>query len=265
MHLAQRRLLAGSCSLLVALIMAGCGGSSNSSSSPSTTYVASYTGNYEDINTSPPSWGTITFTVTAASTTTSTVNGTLTGTSPGSTAEESITGTVSSAGVVSFNPILGGGFYTSAAGAFGPAGGKTLYGTLTAPVGGSNHTIYITTVVNPTATINVPTGDYSGTVVNDSNSMTGIVSLNVAAYNGTNYPVTGCEVSDDNGTPTLATISGTLSTSNGIAYSVTSTTGSGITSVSGTVTPSGSGITGTSLMNTETTPAQLNLNAAFIP
>ena len=113
---------------------------------------------------------------------------------------------------------------------------------------GNGSGAYFTLVKNPPGTFGVSnpfSGDYAGTRHNITLGVTGITAMNISASG----VVTGCELVDVNGTPTLSTISGTRSSSGTLSYTdvVNSVTFAGTVALSsGTITGNLTGSNGDS-------------------
>lgn len=128
----------------------------------------------------------------------------------------------------------GAGSITDSNGTYQIQLGTSGLSTLGGGIGTRTNGAFFTAATNPTGTYSGFAGDYAGTVDNTTLGATGVISL-VVSSSGT---VSGVDLFDVNGTPTLEPVTGTLSSGGALSYTV-----HGVT-VSGTVTQNGTTVSG---------------------
>jgi hypothetical protein len=186
----------------------GCGGSGSSGSPAANPYAGNYSGDFVDQN---DFIGPFTMTVSSS--------GALSG-QFGYATPITYTGSIVSAGTGSITGTNGTFQVT-----LGGSGHTTLGGGIGAPTNGA----FITLASNPTGTFSGFSGDYAGTVHNTTLGATGIIALSVSSSGA----VTGVDLFDVSGTPTLEPIAGTLSSSGALSYTVHGVTVAGTVSLTG--------------------------------
>jgi hypothetical protein len=153
-------------------------------------------------------------------------------------ASTTLTGTVTSAGAATVT--IG---TDSTTGAFSLISNSTPTASLTLTDSSGNVT-YFVLIVNP-ATItggSIYEGDYAGSIFNFSNNSSGVLAINI----GTDGTLTGTILTDDSGTPSIDSLTGTVTanvTSGTIGWTV-ATSGTTIETATGTVTLSGTTLLG---------------------
>jgi hypothetical protein len=199
--------------------VSGCGGSGGGGggggSHTNNSYAAAYAGEFEDVN------GVIApFTMTVL------LNGTLSGQLEYPTGTKTFTGTVKNDGIGSIMTSTG-------------TSGLTLTLSMESSLGGTiantnGNGAYFAAVTNPTNVFGGPnpfTGDFAGTVHNSTINATGVVAMAVDSSGN----LTGTDLVNVNGVPTLSPINGTITGSGTINYLIIATN----VTVTGTVTLSG--------------------------
>lgn len=212
------RRLAGSvtvaCLALACITCGGSGGSGGSGGTGSTSdsanpYAGTYSGQFED---QTSFIGPFTMTVSSS--------GAISGTY-GYATPLNFTGSVNSSG---------SGSLTDSNGTFQVTLGSSGLPTLGGGIGTPSNGAFVALASNPTGQFNGLSGDYAGTVHNTTVGLTGIIAFNV----GSSGALTGLDLFVVNGSPTLVSISGTLSSSGALSYSIGSLTVTGTVSLSGT-------------------------------
>jgi hypothetical protein len=201
----------------IIVVALGCGGSGGSGTTGTTTtggstganpYAANYAGQFIDQNSFISN-----FSLTIGSD--GTVNG-----SYGYTPPITFSGSVNSSGV---------GSITGSNGTFQVTLGASGKATLGGGIGTPSNGVFITLVSNPTGVYSGFSGLYAGTVHNLTLGKTGIIALSINSSGA----VTGVDLFNVNGTPTLLPVAGTLSSSGQLNYVVNGVTVSGPVSLSG--------------------------------
>jgi len=235
---------------LSALCLSGCGGGGTSSGgsgganvaggggnvagggSTSSKYAGKYVGTYENGTTG--TIGQFSFTVGSTGTIsngTIAINGT----------NETLTGSISNSGAATF---ISGGNTPTATGTMSAAGAPTVFATLKNT---DNQTVWVVALLNPSGPAaggNSFSNDYTGSTRNNTVGLTGILSFSV---NGSGS-LSGTTLIDEAGTIEFAAMSGSVSSSGALTYTITSN-GVLITTTKGQLALANSSLT-SSLKNT---------------
>ncbi len=204
---------------IIVIVVLGCGGSGSSASTATSTtgttgttgnnpYAGSYQGEFIDQNSFIGSFS-------LAIGADGTVNG-----SYGYAAPISFSGQINSSGSGSINGSNGTFQVT-----LGASGKATLGGGIGTPSNG----VFITLCSNPNGVFSGFSGLYAGTVHNITLGKTGIIALSISSSGA----VTGVDLFNVSGTPTLLPVAGTLTSNGQLSYVVDGVTVSGPVTLSG--------------------------------
>jgi hypothetical protein len=214
---------------LIAVTGCGGGGISNLINNP---YKGTYKGEFFEHDSG--AIGSVSLNITAAGiisgTATPIVNG-----KPG--APFKLTGAMASSG----SAVISGFEGNTDVGQFASPSSTTMAAYITNESGSS--TVWLALLVNPSAPStggNPFSGDYAGTVLN---TITGITNFNAWTIS-TSGVVAGSAVIQDSGVPALAAVTGTVSSSGSVAWTV-SVGGSVVSTITGNLTLTGTSLTGT--------------------